>query len=115
MISRIILAAPLALCLVTPAFAHAHLKMANPAEGETVAAPKQISMEFSEKLESGLSGASVTDAAGHEVNSGPASVKDMGVTVPVPALKPGVYHVSWHAVSVDTHRTEGSYSFTVRP
>ena len=29
------------------------------------------------------------------------------------ALKPGTYTVSWHVLSVDTHRTEGSYRFTV--
>ena len=115
MTSRFALVVPMMLSLITPAFAHAHLKTANPADGETVAAPKQISMEFSEKLEPGLSGASVTDAAGHDVSSGAASVKDTGMTVAVPTLKPGIYHVSWHAVSVDTHRTEGTYSFTVRP
>lgn len=115
MTSRLALALPLALFLITPAFAHAHLKQANPADGETVGAPKQISLEFSEKLEPKFSGASITDAAGHEVNSGPANVKNAGMTIAVPALKPGVYHVSWHAVSVDTHRTEGNYSFTVRP
>jgi len=113
--SRFALALPMALALISPAFAYAHLKMAKPADGETVASPKLISMEFTEKLEPGLSGASVTDANGHDVSSGPATVKDAGMTVAVPSLKPGVYHVSWHAVSVDTHRTEGMYSFTVRP
>ena len=30
-------------------------------------------------------------------------------------LAPGTYRVAWHAVSVDTPRTEGAYSFTVKP
>ena len=30
-------------------------------------------------------------------------------------LKAGVYVVSWHVVSVDTHKTSGSYKFTVAP
>jgi methionine-rich copper-binding protein CopC len=30
-------------------------------------------------------------------------------------LKPGRYRVTWHAVSVDTHRTEGKYNFLVVP
>jgi len=30
-------------------------------------------------------------------------------------LKPGTYLVSWHVVSVDTHRTSGTYKFTVTP
>jgi methionine-rich copper-binding protein CopC len=29
------------------------------------------------------------------------------------ALPPGTYKVRWHVLSVDTHKTEGSYSFTV--
>ena len=28
------------------------------------------------------------------------------------ALGPGRYHVRWHVLSVDTHKTEGSFSFT---
>ena len=28
-------------------------------------------------------------------------------------LPPGTYKVNWHVLSVDTHKTEGSYSFTV--
>ena len=115
MTSRILLAASLGLCLATPAFAHAHLKTASPADGATVVAPKEISLEFTEKLEPGLSGATVSDAGGHEVSTGAPTVKDSGITIMVPALKPGAYHVSWHAVSVDTHRTEGNYGFTVKP
>ncbi|MDU1671067.1 MAG: copper resistance protein CopC [Bradyrhizobium sp.] len=29
-------------------------------------------------------------------------------------LSPGEYKVEWHAVSDDTHRVKGSYSFSVR-
>jgi len=29
-------------------------------------------------------------------------------------LSPGRYSVRWHAVSVDTHRTEGAFQFTVK-
>ena len=30
------------------------------------------------------------------------------------SLAPGTYRVRWHALSVDTHTTEGSFSFTRR-
>ncbi len=30
-------------------------------------------------------------------------------------LSPGVYTVHWHAVSVDTHHTQGDFQFTVKP
>jgi copper resistance protein C len=35
------------------------------------------------------------------------------MSVGLKALSPGTYHVHWHALSVDTHKTEGSFSFTV--
>jgi methionine-rich copper-binding protein CopC len=34
--------------------------------------------------------------------------------VPASPLKPGVYSVKWHAVTADTHRTQGAFTFTVR-
>ena len=33
--------------------------------------------------------------------------------VELPKLKPGTYTVNWHVTSVDTHKTEGNYTFTV--
>jgi methionine-rich copper-binding protein CopC len=35
--------------------------------------------------------------------------------VPLRKLGPGTYTVHWRAVSVDTHRTQGTYRFTVAP
>jgi copper resistance protein C len=29
------------------------------------------------------------------------------------ALPPGTYKVNWHALSVDTHKTDGTFSFQV--
>ena len=31
----------------------------------------------------------------------------------LPKLTPGTYTVNWHVTSVDTHKTEGNYKFTV--
>jgi hypothetical protein len=31
------------------------------------------------------------------------------------ALTAGAYTVHWHAVSVDTHHTQGTFQFTVKP
>lgn len=33
--------------------------------------------------------------------------------VELPKLTPGTYTVNWHVTSVDTHKTEGKYTFTV--
>jgi methionine-rich copper-binding protein CopC len=33
--------------------------------------------------------------------------------VGIKSAGPGSYRVQWHALSVDTHKTEGSFSFRV--
>ena len=35
------------------------------------------------------------------------------MSVALKAIKPGAYHVHWQALSVDTHKTEGNFTFTV--
>jgi methionine-rich copper-binding protein CopC len=35
--------------------------------------------------------------------------------MPLKPLTPGVYTVTWRAVSVDTHVTTGDFKFTVAP
>jgi copper resistance protein C len=35
--------------------------------------------------------------------------------VDLPRLPPGTYTVVWHVTSVDTHKTEGRFDFTVVP
>jgi hypothetical protein len=102
--------------LVTPAWAHAHLKTSDPAQGATVTtAPKEMALTFTEKLEPALSGVAVTDAQGHDMEAAPAAISDVSMHVKLKPLAAGVYHVAWHALAVDTHRTEGTYDFTVKP
>ena len=115
-----ILLAGFALALVCPpAHAHAMLEQAVPPVGSTVpSAPGELRLSFSEALEPRFCRIAVTDASGAPMNAGairtdPADPSRL--LVPVRALRPGTYGVSWHAVSVDTHRTEGSYRFTVGP
>ncbi len=35
--------------------------------------------------------------------------------VPLKSLSPGTYKVLWRVLSVDTHRSEGNFSFRVAP
>jgi methionine-rich copper-binding protein CopC len=35
--------------------------------------------------------------------------------VPVKVLPPGTYTVKWHVLSVDTHTSDGSFTFHVGP
>jgi len=104
--------------LAAPVAAHAHamLDHANPRVGSTVAtAPKELSLWFTEKLEPAFSTAEVRNAQG-AAQSGKAHVDNGDRTelrVPLKALPPGTYTVIWHVLSVDTHRTQGTFSFTV--
>lgn len=114
--ARILVAALALSALSGPAFAHAHLKASDPAQGATVtAAPKEMALTFTEKLEPALSGVAVTDAQGHDMEAAPAAISDVMMHVKLKPLAAGVYHVAWHAVAVDTHRTEGTYDFTIKP
>ena len=112
---------PIAACLLfgaTQAFAHAHLESAEPPVGGTVAmAPAAITLTVSEALEPRFGSIEVKDAAGKRVDDGkPHAEADNAkrFSVGVGRLAPGVYTVDWHVTSVDTHRTEGSFRFTVK-
>jgi methionine-rich copper-binding protein CopC len=99
------------------AFAHAHLVRAIPAAGGTVqAAPTEVMLRFSEKLEPKFSSVIVRDSAGKQVNKGDATVDKsdrMVIRVSLPSLEPGVYKVEWRAMSADTHKINGDFTFKV--
>jgi methionine-rich copper-binding protein CopC len=102
--------------LATPAAAHAFLQHASPGAGDTLAsAPKEISLAFTKALEPTFSGVEVTDATGQDVEAATPAISGGTVNVVLKPLAAGIYHVAWHAVSVDAHRTEGAYSFTIKP
>lgn len=96
------------------AWAHAHLDHANPTMGATVAiAPTEVALWFTEKLEPAFSSVEVTDASGTRVDQGKAAISGNTMRVGLKAVGPGTYRVRWHALSVDTHTTEGSFTFHV--
>jgi methionine-rich copper-binding protein CopC len=107
------------LLLAHHANAHARLVTATPAAGGTVAAPKEIRLEFSEGVEPKFTGVTLTSASGATVPVEPARIEAGNAAVLIvpigKPLSPGVYTVRWHAVSVDTHRTQGNFQFTVSP
>lgn len=99
-----------------PAFAHARLRESSPAVESAGTAPQDVSITFSEALEPKLSTITVTDAAQGRVDQGELHVVQGNARVVAIGLKPlvpGVYTVKWHATSVDTHTTDGTFSFTV--
>ena len=99
------------------ALAHAFLDHAVPSVGATVAQPPaEITLWFTEPLEPAFSGVAVTKAAGERVDTGTATIdpKDpQELHVPLKPLGSGDYKGSWHVVSVDTHPTEGTFTFDV--
>ena len=99
--------------------AHAQLERAVPPVGSTVrAAPAELELDFSEGVEPRFSSFVVSGAAGEAVHAGAvhtAPGQAGHVLVPVGQLAPGTYTVTWHVVSVDTHKTQGTYRFTVAP
>jgi methionine-rich copper-binding protein CopC len=102
-----------------PAQAHAFLDTADPTVGATVkVAPHAVTLTFTEGLEPRFSSIMVEDSNGQRVDLGDAHTAGEDPThfaVGLKPLLPGSYKVLWRATSVDTHKTNGSYSFTVAP
>ena len=105
----------LLLCLVTgEATAHALLDRTDPRVGNTVAtAPREVTLWFTQKLEAAFSAITVTNAAGQRVDSGKTRVSGNQMSVSLRSGGPGTYHVTWRVLSVDSHRTDGSFTFQV--
>jgi methionine-rich copper-binding protein CopC len=113
--SSLIPVVPLLLWLATgQANAHAFLDHAEPRVGNKVAAPpREVTLWFTQKLEPAFSSVTVTNAAGQRVDSGKARVSGNQMSVSLKSGGTGTYHVNWHVLSVDTHTTEGNFTFQV--
>ncbi len=101
----------------SPAFAHALLERASPPVGSEVAvSPPELSITFTEGVEPLFSTIQVGGPNGALIATGKPHVapdNNRQLTVTLPKLPPGSYTVNWHVTSVDTHKTEGTYTFTV--
>jgi copper resistance protein C len=106
------------LFIATSAWAHAFLDHAEPAVGSAVDTPiTEIKIWFTERLEPAFSQIQVVDHHGKPVTLNRATVDSADpslLRLSVPALRPGEYKVNWKVMSVDTHLTVGTFSFTVR-
>jgi copper resistance protein C len=100
------------------AHAHAFLERAVPPVGSDVLGPPhQIVLTFTEGVEPLFSTIELRDAHGSVVPTGKPHTSpnnDRQLVIDLPTLPTGGYTVVWHATSVDTHKTEGSYRFTVQ-
>jgi copper resistance protein C len=97
--------------------AHAFLERAEPAVGSTLqASPSEVRVLFTEKIEPALSSVKVFDASGKEVDKRDVHLDRSNhalLRISLQPLQVGTYKVVWRAVSVDTHVTNGSFSFRV--
>ena len=113
-IIRPILILTLSLASISLAQAHAFLDHANPKVGSTVSSPSQVEVFMTEGLEGAFSKVQVFDAHGSEVDRKDVKVSGATMTVSVPTLATGTYKVIWKAVATDTHKTSGTFKFTVQ-
>jgi methionine-rich copper-binding protein CopC len=107
---------PLVLIALAPiaAQAHAFLDHASPLVGSTVpTAPHEVALTFSQNLEPAFSNVQVTDSGGARVDEGKAQISGNTMTVGLKALAPGSYKVHWHVLSIDTHASEGTFTFHI--
>ena len=101
----------------SPAFTHALLERASPPVGSELAvSPPEIVITFTEGVEPLFSTIEVHGAGGVTMAAGAprlAAANNRQLSIALTKLPPGTYTVIWHATSVDTHKTEGKYQFTI--
>ena len=114
------MAAVTCLAALSQAWAHAFIARTDPVVGSTVKrAPAEVRLVYTQGLEPAFSRVQVFDSAGKDVDRkdvhlDPKDDHILIVSLPA-ALGAGRYKVVWRVVSVDTHPTEGSFSFVVAP
>ena len=112
--SIVIVASLLLLLATNEARAHAFLDHAEPRVGNKVAAaPREVTLWFTQKLEPAFSAITVTNAAGQRVDMGKTRVSGNQMSVSLRSGGAGTYRVNWRVLSADTHTTDGSFTFRV--
>ena len=100
------------------AFAHGKLESAEPAANATVdTASPNLRLTFNEDLEPAFSTIKVADASGTAVGEGKAKVDAADkkvLTLAVPKLGAGTYSVQWAVMTGDSHKSKGTYKFSVK-
>jgi methionine-rich copper-binding protein CopC len=118
-LSSLLVALALLCSGTSAALAHAHLSRAQPAANSAVkVAPTEVVLWFSEALEPGFCTVQVTDEAGNRVDREAVAADPADAKVLHVALKPlaaGSYRITWRVVSVDSHATDGKFTFRVVP
>jgi methionine-rich copper-binding protein CopC len=117
LLARILFFCLLVLLPAARVSAHAFLEHSDPSVGGKVrSSPAAVRIWFTEAIEPAFSRIQVFDATGKQVDKKDThrdSSNRSLLEVSLPRLGPGTYKVVWRVVSVDTHRTNGDFTFQV--
>lgn len=106
-----------AVMIAPPVFAHSYLQNASPPVNSTVTAtPSEVTIAFTEAVEPRFSTIEVTSAGAQRVDNGephPVGGDAKCLAIGLQPLAPATYTVAWRVTSVDTHKSDGVYHFTV--
>lgn len=107
-----------AIAAAPAANAHAKLQASQPAaSSELAGAPKEIRLQFNERIEPAFSKIELVDAKATLL---PLSKIEFDKADPnvmfasAPALRPGLYHVRWTVMAHDGHKVKGEFAFRVK-
>ena len=123
---RLFIAAALGLVVGSPvslALAHGYIDKTIPRAGERLTTiPTAVCIWYTEPIEKGFSSFSVKNSKGIRVDDEQQQKKAKDrfgttktIAIPLKRLEPGTYTVEWKVLSVDSHVTEGKFTFTVLP
>jgi copper resistance protein C len=102
-----------------PVLAHAKLATESPLSNAVLlASPNELALTFSEAIELGFSQVTLMDSNKNPITIAKPRLDEhnpnqVRIQLPQP-LGADIYEVQWHVLSVDGHKTSGSYSFTVK-
>jgi methionine-rich copper-binding protein CopC len=100
----------------TTAWAHSFPEQESPPAGATLSEPPaQVTIKYDAPIEELFASLAVLNSAGQNEAAGKPEVSSDGwkLSVTLNKLPPGEYTVQWSVVCIDTHHTQGSYSFTI--
>ena len=124
---RLTFAAPVLVALAFAAGAQAHTRLVSstPSANAIVTKPSRVVLTFNERVVANFTGAtlvmtSMPGMANHQpmpITGFTSAMSADGKTLTLTmrrALAAGTYQLRWHTAGADTHRMEGTLSFTVR-
>lgn len=113
----VLLAALAALCVATPAFAHATLEGSTPGQGQTLQSlPATVSLHFDETVTTLPDSLRVYDPDGDRVDDGKLTHPGgdgSRIAIGLSGMKQGTYLVNWRVISADSHPVSGAFTFDV--